>query len=198
MNFINDIFDRATKAALAIGLAIGFSASSFATGSVPANSTQSGVVNFTVATGLSYTNTFAAPFTTTPVVITYNLLAASTVSALTVTTTNFVVTVTNAATPTNGSVSWQAYLPSPRLQYGSNTGATSGSTTITNTFNPPYYSAPAVVVTGSVLASATNNYPAVTSVTTTNFIISCGNTNQTFYWHAVGPGYSPGAATITY
>ena len=182
------------KNLLTIGATLLIAINCFATGAVPGNSAQSGVVGFTSATGLSLTNTFSVPFTISPVVTTYNLVASSTVSAITITTTNFVLTVTNlAGTLTNGSVAWQAYLPYDRIQSGSQTGA---STNVT--FGTPYFSAPTVVISQSLQASATNGMAAITSISATGFTFQSATTNQTFYWIANGPGTSPGTSPVTY
>jgi len=171
-----------------------FVTSAFATGQMPINSPLTGTVNFTNGGPQAITNVFEPPFTYAPAFNSY--LNSANTNALpltnTVTATNFIIQIaSNAGAGTNATVYWTANPISTVLQYGSfGPGDLTGSTTWTNTFSPPYASTPVVVATGSALAGATNNYVAITSVSTTAFIVTSGNTNQVIYWQAVGPAYA--------
>lgn len=156
-----------------------------ATGPLPLNSLQSGVVSFSTNSPayMSVTNTFEPGFTYLPAMSFY--LVAGPTNALpftnTVTTTNFVLTI---ATSTNCSVAWVANPPYFVMESGSVVASAVLNTNIT--FPVAYAAPPTVILTGSVLV--TN--PVVTSVTTTTANISVCASN-TVYWLSFGPQASP-------
>lgn len=176
-----------------------------ATGTLPLNSPQSGVLSFTNGGATSITNSFLPGFSYAPAFSAF--LTSANTNALPITTTitssNYIVTIN---TSTNATVVWAAQMPVlvnqvgyMRLQQGSFAGATSGATTYTNTFSTPYLSTPIVNISTSLLGAATNSAPAITSVSTTAFIVSYGaTTNQTVYWNALGPCATAGPSTVTY
>ena len=177
------------KKLFSIGLGLMFGASAFATGPLPLNSQLTGTVTFTNTGSTSVTNLFEPGFSYPPAFSAY--LTTSPTNALpftnTVTATNFIITI---ATSTNAGVFWVASPVATRVQYGTIAGNTflgASPTTYTNTFATPFVYTPSVVVSGSLLPAATNNMAVVSSVSTTSFVLSTGNTNQTFYWQAVGP-----------
>jgi len=156
--------------------------SAFAAGNEGVNPPQSGVLNFSAATTLIQTNTFAFPYQSVPVVLIQGLAtngAPFTVSGITI--SNFVLTISASAT-TNASVAWQSFVGGTRMQSGSvNTGA---NTNVTVTFQYPYAVPPVVVAVGS----QTNQTVAIPTslITTTNFqIVTYGNSTNS--WISVGP-----------
>ena len=171
----------------------------FASGSFQINSPQSGLVNYTNSGSQSYTNVFEPPFTYAPVMSVF--LTAGPTNSLpitnTVTATNFIL---QCAASTNCTFVWSAQPANPRIQYGTvSPPPVSGSTTCTNTFNPPYASAPTVVISWTGQGAATNDIPVITSVSATAFIYSYGvTTNRTVYWQAIGQCATPGTGSVTY
>ena len=160
--------------------------SALATGNEGVNPPQSGVL--TVANGVNaITNTFAFPFTVAPCLVVYSSLTNGTpVTNNFVTTTNFAISF--PAGGTNSAFAWQAFVGATRQQSGT---FADNAVLVTNTFTYPYYSTPIVVVSGT----ATNNPVAVTSVSTTSFVTSCGASN-TVSWIAVGTVQNPTSENV--
>ncbi len=157
-------------------------ATAFATGPTPANSTQTGVINFTNGGAWAYTNTFPVPFTYPPIFNAY--LTSANTNALpftnTVTATNYIVTENSTvATGTNATIVWIA---NPAV-YNIQAGATIVNSPLTTnvSFPYPFYSVPVVVATGSVSSSN-----LVQSVTSSNIVLVC-NVSNTVQWIAFGP-----------
>lgn len=188
---------------LTLGLVAVAAFSTLAAGILPNNATQSGVIAFNGATGLIYTNTFPAPYLETPVVTYFTSTTSNCYpSAISVTTTNFILTVTNGATATNASVAWTASLGVTRIQTG--TVYTTNGVVTAVTFPTPYAYAPTVVAvnglslltTNSIIGGAIQLPPSL--VTTTGFSISTF-TQQTNQWIAVGtvPASNAGSQNVT-
>ncbi len=143
---------------------------SFATGAEGINPTQQGLINATSnsAAIAYYTNTFAFPFQSLPVVTLFTVGTVTNAMPYTnvVTTTNFVVQfATNGFSPT---IYWQAYIGTPRIISMTPTNQTAG--TATNILLPATYAyPPVVVVTGQ--GSASNAFVNVYGITTTNFTL---------------------------
>lgn len=168
-----------------------------ATGSVGINQPQSGVMNFTAASGLFSSNMFPIPYSIPPaMVFTPATTNGTPVIVTAITTTNFILTITNGTTwNTNATIGWTAYLPYPRIQSGTNNIATVGAL-VTNTFSAPYISPPAITLVGA----NTNSQLAiigVVSVTATGFVYT-SPTNQAVIWTAFGQAYAPGNQNVTY
>lgn len=173
-----------TFAIVAVTLAV------FATGPIGPNPPQSGVVTFSGPSVQTNTVTFPYPYTVLPALI----LQAQTTNATPL--TNTVITLTNftlEVATSNVLVNWTAYAPYPRVESGTN--ALTAFTPVTNNFNPVYVYAPILNVEGS--STNNNAQPAITSVTSSNFVVSAAVT-QTIYWGAFGPAYTPGTSTVTY
>ena len=164
----------------------------FATGSVPLNTPQAGVLNFTTngASPLVITNSFAPGFSYPPVMQFF--LTSGPTNALPL--TNTIITATNfavsLATPTNCTVAWNAFLGYPRIQVGTN--AITAGTPITNTFTVAYAYPPTLNIEGS-----TTNGIGITGITTTGFILTSAQT-QAVGWSAFGISATPGPSTVTY
>lgn len=164
---------------------------------VSQNPVQSGVITQTNQLPALYTNTatFPYPFPSSTLPITgyvynYSTNAANEPLTNTWTTTN--VTIVSVAT--NTTLAYQAFQSVARVQTGIlGLGSfLSGSTTYTNTFATPYVATPVVQLTGSGAGAGTNYGVWASSVTTTGFIVTTGNTNQIIYWGAIGPTALPG------
>lgn len=180
------------KKLLAILATAALAINCFATGDVGNDLPQSGVLNFTAVTTIQITNTFSTPYSTIPVVqLTLVTTNASPVTNLFVTTTNFAVGVNT----TNSTVAWAAFKGFPRVQTGTNAVQTLGK--ITNSFATPFFYQPIVQVTGST-TNAVSGVINVTQVTTTNFVVQFGDTNNILYWGALGICTQPGTSTVTY
>ena len=176
------------KKLISIGASFILAVSIFAAGTLGFNTPQGGSVVFTPAGGLIVTNSFAYPFQTAPLM---QLYSSATNVTYTSTTTNFVITSVGAGGATNYSVTWSAFVGGTRMQSGTSSLVAGGATYWTNIFSYPYASAPSVVVSGSLLPSATNNVVVVSSVSATGFVTATGNTNQTVYWISIGTVYNP-------
>lgn len=163
----------------------------FATGVIQNNAFQTGSSTFTASSGLLVTNTFPVPYTIAPIVQVSSSVTNNTpFSVSAVTLTNFVLTVTTAAT-TNVSVNWAAYPGYPRILTGTN--SITAGTFVTNTFNPSFAYIPIMNFTGF----ATNGGASIISLTPSNFIESAAVT-QGVQWGAFGIAYQPGLSTVTY
>lgn len=162
----------------------------FASGIIPPNQAQSGVINFNVGTGLVQTNTFPYPYQSLPAVLLFPSATNNTPLTLSgITTSGFVVTVTTGAT-TNLSVAWQAYAGFPRVYAGTNIMA--ANVTATNVFPVPYILPPIPEI-----ADSSTNGGAACVVTTTNIVITT-TAAETVFWGTFGVTYQPGLNTVTY
>ncbi len=178
------------KKLISIGASLMIAVAVFAAGSIGVNPPQKGVLYPANGT-YSITNTFAYPFQTTPLlVVSAGATNSTPITNSVLTKTNFVISwPVNGST--NASFSWSAFVGGTRMQSGTFVAGSGGASTLTNTFTYPYAIAPSVVVSGSLLPTATNNGVVVSTVTTTGFIVSTGNTNQTIYWQAIGTVANP-------
>ena len=167
----------------------------FGTGAISVNTPQTGSLSFTTngSAFTSSTNLFSPGFTYPPAMSFF--LVSGPTNALpmtsTVTATNFILSIN---TSTNATVFWSAIPASALIQAGSQPFSTS---TTNVTFPTAYAYAPTVILTGNVLGSATNAYPVVTAVTTTNFTLSAGIA-QTIYWQSFGEAATAGTQTVTH
>jgi len=167
---------------------------------VGSNPSQSGSIVTTNAIPATFTNTvaFPFPFYTAPVMtfVVQATNAANNPLTTSITSTNFTVTSGN----TNATILWTAYIGYPRVQTGIDAAGSiiGGSTTVTNVFNPPFATTPTVNIEGSGALYATNAGVWASSVTTSNMVISTGNTNQIIYWGAFGQTLNPGYNVISY
>jgi len=167
---------------------------------VGSNPSQSGTIVITnqIPATLSFTNTFPFPFYTAPVMqfVVNSTNAQNNPLTTTITSTNFIVSSGN----TNASIFWTAYIGYPRVQAGINAAGAmvAGTTAVTNTFPVPFATVPVVNIEASGGLYATNAGVWASSVTTSNLVITTGNTNQTIYWGAFGVTYQPGYSVITY
>lgn len=156
--------------------------SAFAAGTLPINSTYSGVFSITnAAVGVNQTNvyTFPSPYSVPPVVFAFasvtNFLPLTNI----VTTSNLTTIV---ATPTNGQVAFTLSEPVARVAYGN--VFTTANTPTNVSFGFTFASLPTVVA-----GPTFTNFPAaITAVTLTNFTLSTQG-SQTNNWIAVGPVY---------
>jgi hypothetical protein len=147
---------------------------------------------------ITNTVTFPYPFPQIPVIQYFQTStnAANFTITNTITTTN----ITTVSAATNETITFVATVPYQRVQYGTLGLGTfiSGAVAYTNTFAPPYGVVPTVLISGGGSLQATNGGGWLTSVTTTNFVLTTGNTNQIFYWFSFGPALNPGANVPTY
>jgi hypothetical protein len=179
--------------AVAIGLSVLLVNDCMATGPIPINTPQSGVLTFNTngATPLIITNSFVPAFTYPPVMTFFLVSGVTNALPFTnnfVTTTNFSLQL---ATPTNCAVAWTAFAGYPRVQTGTNLTLANAATNIA--FAWPY----AQIPTLNIEPTATNVPIAVTAVTLTNFTVSAGAA-EGFIWGALGIAATPGTANVTY
>ena len=169
------------KKIISIGASLVLAVNVFATGNLGVNTPQSGVLLSTnLVTGI--TNTFAQPFQSTPLLYVFASATNGTpVTNAFVTTTNFGITFpVNGST--NNSFAWSAFVGGTKLQSGANTNTAAASTTITF---PTTYALPPVVVVTPQGGTNAANVAAVTSITSSNFVL-LANASQTNYWMSVG------------
>lgn len=57
---------------------------------------------------------------------------------------------------------------------------------LTNSFSTNLYTTAPVITANASASSTGTNFVTVVSVTTTNFVLGTGVTNQTIYWSAIG------------
>jgi hypothetical protein len=174
-------------------VALSLTTSVFATGVVGVNPPQSGVLAITNTGIVRNSVAFPTAYQSVPVMKffsdTTNLtLLINTATNSRVTATNF--TLNAISTDTNGSVAWQAYIGTPRIQSGASLNTATLATNVT--FPAPYAQVPVVVVT-----SMHTNAPAgILAVTTTNFTFQC-NVASTNRWIAIGITASPSDSAST-
>lgn len=177
----------------AIGLSVLLVDDCMATGPIPLDTAQSGVLSFNTngASPLIITNTFSPGFTYPPAMTFFLVSGVTNALPLTntfITTTNFTVEL---ATPTNCSVAWTAFAGYPRLQFGTNTVA--ASSLVTNTYSFPYEQLPTVQITGP----GTNTAPGIVSQTVSGFVFQAGVAGN-YNWQAIGLALTPGKFGVTY
>lgn len=195
------------KSLISIALALVLPLGAWATGSVPTDQPQNGVLTYDNTTW-SISNSFPYPYSTVPIVLFYPSSASAFPYTNTVSTTGFNLDIASA-TGSNLTVNWSAYVGYQRLERGSI--VTPNTVRYTNSFSPIYAFTPQLslvgtsgAVSGTVTTntgSVTNlvlNVPVVTSVTPSNFIFTVGSTNQTIYWSAIGTAFAPGGNIVTY
>jgi hypothetical protein len=199
---MNEIIKNILKAAAVVAVCGVTAISALGTGNAPVNSPQSGIQTF-AGSNLTATVTFAPTFTIPPVVQASLYNSATNYSPVTVssiTTSNFLLTITTNATATviytntggsigsiQAAVQWSAFQGWERIITGSNVSLTATSPT-NYTFSTPFFYPPVVLITP--LSVATNFFPY--AVTTTNFYVT-NNTgvNVGFNWMAIGQSAIP-------
>jgi len=169
------------KTLLTIAAVFGLTLGALATGPIQPNGSLSGTITFTNGGPWAYTNNFTTSFTYPPIFSAY-LVSANT-NALpftnTVTATNFIVTENStAAAGTNATIFWTA-VPAAYVIQSAATVVNSPLTTNIS-FPQVYTYIPNVVLTGSTSPS---NW--VASVTISNFVAVCSQSN-TLQWISFG------------
>jgi hypothetical protein len=170
------------KKLLSIVALLGLTASCFATGPIPANSVQSGVINFTNGGPWAYTNTFPVPYSYPPIFTAF--LTSANTNALpftnTVTATNFILTENSTVgSGTNATIVWSATPANYIIQAAAVVVNSPLTTNIS--FPQPFSYTPVVTISGSVTSSNT-----ISSITTSNITVVC-NVSNTINYIAFGP-----------
>lgn len=175
-----------------VGL-MALASSVYATGAVGINPPQSGVLNVTNTGIVSNTVTFPYPYQSVPVMRFFSdttnltpIINAATNS--TVTSSNF--TLNAISSVTNGSVAWQSFIGTPRIQAGVSLNTATLATNVS--FPAPYAFPPVVVIT----SMQTNSAACVIAVTTTNFTFQC-NQASTNQWISFGISPLPSESANT-
>lgn len=175
------------KPLISIALALLLPLGAMATGAVGTDPAQNGVITYDNVTWAA-TNTFSFPFSTIPIVLFYPSSATAFPYTNTVSKTGFELDL-NSVTASNLTVSWSAYVGTPRIEYGQVTSTTHPLQT--NTFSPTYAFTPNLVI--CPVANKTNAV-YISSVTSSNFVLDYGVTvvGETVNFQAIGTAFQPG------